>query len=291
MGEGTSITLMGDLSKPATALIEKIADATGALLQPWQIKRVAKAEAEAAKTKALADIEITDIQRRAMYRLMQEETLKQKNIEEITQKSFQDINDDAKPESIENDWISNFFDKCKFVSDDEMQNVWAQILAGEANHPGTFSKRTIELMSQLDKSDAELFRNLCSYCWMFGNSITALIFKHDDEIYTNLGINFSTLSHLEDIGLIKFASLAGFARKGFDKYMQVFYYGTPITIEFRNDDNNSIDIGQVMLTKIGEELAPISKPSPQNDFFDYIIQKWHNNGFVLSMPINTQSRR
>jgi hypothetical protein len=46
MGEGSSLINLGDLSKPATVLIEKISDAVGALYKPRQIKRLAQAEAE-----------------------------------------------------------------------------------------------------------------------------------------------------------------------------------------------------------------------------------------------------
>jgi hypothetical protein len=38
----------------------------------------------------------------------------------------------------------------------EMQNLWAQVLAGEANSPGTYSKRTVNFLSSLDKKDAAL---------------------------------------------------------------------------------------------------------------------------------------
>ena len=34
---------------------------------------------------------------------------------------------------MEEDWIANFFDKCRIVSDSEMQSLWARVLAGEAN--------------------------------------------------------------------------------------------------------------------------------------------------------------
>jgi hypothetical protein len=46
MSDGNSIINLGDLTKPATTLIEKISDAVGVLYQPRQIKRLAKAESE-----------------------------------------------------------------------------------------------------------------------------------------------------------------------------------------------------------------------------------------------------
>ena len=52
---------IGDLTKPATVLIEKISDAIGTLYLPRHIKRMAAAEAEADKIRALAQIEISEI--------------------------------------------------------------------------------------------------------------------------------------------------------------------------------------------------------------------------------------
>jgi hypothetical protein len=42
-----SLINLSELSKPATVLIEKISDALGGVFKPFQIVRVAKAEAEA----------------------------------------------------------------------------------------------------------------------------------------------------------------------------------------------------------------------------------------------------
>ena len=52
---------------------------------------------------------------------------------------------DSKPENVEDDWLTHFFDKSCLISDKGMQNIWANILAGESNQPGSFSKRTADL--------------------------------------------------------------------------------------------------------------------------------------------------
>ena len=83
MSEGGAIVNFGDLTKPATVLIEKISDAIGVVFEPRHIKRIAAAEAEAAKIRAIAEIEISDIQQRALVRMIQEEGKKQQNIENM----------------------------------------------------------------------------------------------------------------------------------------------------------------------------------------------------------------
>jgi len=35
-----------------------------------------------------------------------------------------------------------------------------------------------------------------------------------------------------------------------------------------------------MLTKIGQELAPICGSSPEPDFFEYICDKWKKEGYI-----------
>ena len=108
---------------------------------PYQIKRIAKAEAEASIIKAQAEIEITDLHRRAMHRFIEEEATRQQNIEDITSKALPQLTNEANPDSMEDDWITNFFDKCRIISDKEMQNLWSRVLAGEANSPGSYSKK------------------------------------------------------------------------------------------------------------------------------------------------------
>ena len=49
MAEGSSVVNFGDISKPATVLIEKISGAVGVLYEPRRIKKKAEAEAEADK--------------------------------------------------------------------------------------------------------------------------------------------------------------------------------------------------------------------------------------------------
>ena len=78
-------------------------------------------------------------------------------MEDITAKAIPHLNEEAKPDAMEDDWVANFFDKGRIVSNPEMQSLWARVLAGEANIPSTYSKRTVNLLSDLDKSEAELF--------------------------------------------------------------------------------------------------------------------------------------
>ena len=264
---------LGDLTKPATVLIEKISDAVGGVFKPYQIVRVAKAEAEADRIRAESQIQITDLHRRAMHRFLEEEAKRQSNIEDITRKALPLLEEKSAPQNVEDDWITNFFDKCRIVSDDDMQRLWSRILAGEANRPGAFSKRTVNLLADLDKDDAELFTRLCGFVWQIGN-IVPLVFDVQSEVYNRHGINFNSLGHLESLGLIQFNNIAGFQRLKLPKNITVFYYGKPAELTFPKDADNALELGEVLLTRAGHELAPVCASTPVGGFFDYVYDRW-----------------
>jgi len=277
-GENPIISL-GELSKPATVLIEKISNAVGGLFRPYQIIRTAKAEAEAERIRAEAQIQISDLQRRAFYRWLDEEARKQGNIEDITRLALPEVKEESQPEKIEDDWIANFFDKCRLISDSEMQQLWSKVLAGEANAPGTYSKRTVNFLSSLDKADAALFTELCTFVWVVGNVIP-LVLNVQGEVYSRHGITFDSLSHLDSIGLIRFDSLAGLFETELPKRLSTNYYGQRVDLEFQNESGNRLEIGHALLTRIGGQLAPICGSKPDQAFFDYVVNCWKQRGYI-----------
>ena len=277
---GGSLINIGDLVEPAKVLIEKISSAIGWYAAPYQVKRMAKAEVEAEKIRLLAQIEISETQKRGLDRLIQVEGVKQDNIEKITAKTIVDLKENARPAEMENDWIANFFDKCSGVSDEEMQTLWARILANEANKPGTYSKRTVNSLSSMDKNEAYLFTTLCRFGWSIGN-ITPLIYDLDNDIYAKHDLNFVGLNHLDSIGLISFNNLAGYVQQSLPKKFKSFYFDSSVQIELPEDAEFTIELGSVLLTKMGLELAPICGATPIEGFVDYVISQWVKRGYLI----------
>jgi hypothetical protein len=271
---------IGELSKPATVLIEKISDAIGGIFKPYQIVRVAKAEEEAERIRAESQIQISDLQRRALHRFLEEEAKKQKNIEEITRQTLPQLNNNSNPEQIENDWIINFFDRCRLISDSQMQSLWSRVLAGEANFPGTYSKRTVNLLSSMDKTDAQKFTDICTFAWIISGDIYLLIYDFDDEIYKKKGIDFPLLSHLDSIGLIHLSSFVNYNITDLPKTVSVSYYKTPIILEFPAETENVLDIGHAVFTKVGLELYQICGSQPDAEFREYVMTDWKKQGYI-----------
>ncbi|MFC2038965.1 DUF2806 domain-containing protein [Chloroflexota bacterium] len=283
MTDGFSlIKLDGELAKTATALINKISDAVGGLYKPYQIRRVAKAEADADLIKEQAHIEINDLQRRAFNRLVSEEAHKQNNIESITAKAIPQLTSSSNPDGMDNDWIMNFFDKCRVVSDDEMQLLWAKVLASEANSPGTYSKRLIISMGSLDKSEAQLFEKLCSFSILCDGMIQPYIVDLENSLYKHQEITFKALIHLDSIGLINFDALIGYKETELPQHIVIDNCGNSFRADFNKPENNEITIGVAVFTPIGAELSTVCSPKPIEGFLDYLKQNLVSQGLVIT---------
>jgi hypothetical protein len=211
-----SLIDLSNMSQPVTTLIEKVSDAVGGIFKPLQMRRIADAEKSVSVIRAEADEAVRLIKARSevaatsmdrgIYRLLTTEAKRQENIEEIVYRATGLLNKDSRPQEMENDWITHVFDQCKDVSDSDMQSLWARIVAGEANLKGSFSKRTINMISMLDKADAVLFTNFCKTVWMIGGP-TAIVTDVTNDIYVKNNINFNIVKHLSDIGLIRFETI------------------------------------------------------------------------------------
>lgn len=279
--DGTSIVNLGDLTKPATVLIEKISDAIGVLYEPRKIRKKAEAEAEAEKIKAIATIELTEIQQRAMTRLINQEAIKQENIENITAQAVNLLPAHADSEGLDKDWIAHFFSKCELVSDQEMQSLWANLLSSEATAPGTYSKRTIDLIATMDKNDAELFTKLAQFCWVIAEP-TPLIWDYESQIYTHHGITFSGLKHLDAIGLISFDSNNGYLRNGLGKHVDISYFDNRTIANFTQESDNKIILGKVILTQAGKQLFSICGAEKNQKFYEYSADEIKKQGITLT---------
>jgi hypothetical protein len=269
---GTVLNIEG-YSKPADILIGKISDAVGELLIPYQIMKVAAAESDTALFKDQTKTVLTDLYRRAMHRFIEEEAQRQQNMEQITLKALQQLDEEADPNSMEKDWLINFFERSRLISDEEMQALLARVLSEEANSPGTFSKRTVNYLCDLDKVDAENFQALCSFGWFVGE-FTPLVFDVKAEVYRNHGVTYDTLSRLERIGLIRFRNYSGYMLADLPKTVIVAYCSQPLVLTLEKEKKNRLYLGNVRLTPIGNEIATICYARRVDGFEDYVKEIW-----------------
>jgi len=151
-----------------------------------------------------------------------------------------------------------------------------------SNYPGSFSKRTIDLASTLDKNDADLFTTLCGFVWVCGDP-SPLVFDIQELSDFNARMNFASLQHLDSIGLIKLQPLGGFARKKVPKTYKVYYYEKPLFLQMPSDDNQ-LETGIAILTAAGAQLARICGSQPHVSYYESIIKRWIDLGYAPYEP-------
>ena len=280
MTDGNSLLNLGDLSKPVNTFIEKVASAIGVLYEPLRIIRKAKAEAKAEEILELNKLNIDDLKKRTINRLINEEAIKQDNMEKIIEKTIPQITNNAKAEDIDNDWVVNFFEKSKLVSNEDMQILWSKILAGETNNPGSFSRLTLKIISELEKKDADLFTSICACTFVIGQPRIIIFFAKNKSIYEKNNIDFMNLNHLETMGLIKFDNLSGFKQLELPMRFNISYFGFPINMQLK-EGTNELNIGNVMLTQAGQQLISICGAMPNSILKDIAEENWKKDGVII----------
>ena len=165
-------------------LVDVVNTAMGKWFEPFHIRRMAKARAYEIETIGNALREYSDIPvvydagkirldtkdfdefiKRTNQRLVYQELVKQSNLESVIDKAYKMLEreNSVTDDPVDQDWILRFFNSVQDVSSEEMQTLWAKILAGEVKRPSTYSIRTLETLRNINKDEALLFQRICNY--------------------------------------------------------------------------------------------------------------------------------
>jgi hypothetical protein len=249
------------ISAPITKLVEVVAKGCGVLYEPTRIVREAKANAKADLILADTNIRVDEIKRRAAARLVYTEIARQENIEAIVDKAARQLPSEVDPEPVDQDWSRLFFSAAQDVSDDEVQEMWARILAGEVAIPGSFSRRAIEALRVMNKHEASLLSALTTVTCLNGG--WEMYFRASSVDYAmkrELGA-FDWERCLIDIGILDSKLIAKRALEvdGFE-----FVFGEARLVlnrynpapDYHNDDVNRV-LHWRTYTPVGHELARV----------------------------------
>ena len=274
---------------------KKLADAVGGFMQlpqnvfehivgPERIIAIGKAKAEVAVVEAKAKSEIDVIKAEAADYLRTHEMRKAVHRRAIlaeAQKALPPPDQTVSDEVVSEDFIHQFFDEFDGISDPEVHKIVGRLLANEVVHPGSFPRRTMRVLKDLESSNFAVFSSLCRFNWNFGFPVP-VIFETSDEIYKKNGINFSQLSELETLGLISFGQIAGYEKQEMPT-LSHFTYDDHLVEFWLKEGVTKLALGMVLLTDSGRRLAPLTCSTPVPDFLEYAIGKWQNDGHQIKI--------
>jgi hypothetical protein len=259
------------LSEPISKLIGAVQSAIGVLYEPTQTRRKAKADADASLIKMKADLAIRDLAARAEGRVKAKELRRQQNIESILEKAAQFLPETVSNEKVDEDWTVQFFESCQDVGNEELQSLWAKLLAGEVAQPGLYSLRTLHIVKLLRKEDAELFTKFCSFVWQDKDkpdyyshlyTVDTLNLLHRKELVAG------SITHLESMGLISLGPISYV----FDENasISVLYFGQEHI--FKRALLRSSGIKIYFLTQSGNELVSICGAERDEEYRTCLIE-------------------
>lgn len=250
-------------SKALKKLIDSISKAFGTLYKPRAIKNEADAKAYEIEVLAQAKAKALKIEgdaRFALYdrvqdRLMNQEIRRQNSIDNVVEIAANEIKDEqmVSQEAVDEDWIRRFFDYAQDVSREEMQMLWGKILAGEVKKPGSFSIRTLEILRNVTKDEADIFLAfgklaLCTYTSGFVLNPT------DEFLDAEMSIPFNYKLVMDEAGLMLSDNIV--FEFNFPEHRNIF----PLTIGdsiliVKNDSRLSVNpLPVIKFTQSGREL-------------------------------------
>ncbi|WP_289658321.1 DUF2806 domain-containing protein [Flavobacterium panacagri] len=253
--------------KPIEKLIEVISQGIGTLYRPRAIRKEADAEAyklvvlEKAKAKAAAEKSLVEFEMLGVMeqKILYREQKKQLNLEKIIEIAAEQINQDSQvnSEKVDFDWTTRFFNLAEDISNEQMQELWGKILSGEVKKPGSFSLRTLELLKNISKNEAEIFTKFVQLNVRHSRGhFIPYIDQNTFEEYFN--ISYSEILLMYEIGLLSSGPNIGlhFPALEFPSLMLYEFGTTGIQVTTAAHDRpNSVAI--LSLTQIGLELAAL----------------------------------
>ena len=284
--------------KPIEKLLDVVGNALGALCAPWQIKRVAKAEAEADRIKAIesAKTEALLTENAERYnalssieqRIIHKEEKRQRNIEKVIGVAAQTIEDElhVSSEPVNPDWTTRFFDIIQDISDDEMQDLWGRILAGEVNHPNSYSLRTLEALRNITREEAQLFEELSKYVLYDG---TYFIYRGSESIEgrSNVDISYEDVARLIEIGFIRSGSMIvrNYYNKTSEAFVHHLIYANKVAFIEQPAQSLPITIPIYSLTEVGRELYNLITIKSDYSYFDYVLHEIKQNAKNVNIKL------
>ncbi|WP_394210971.1 DUF2806 domain-containing protein [Enterovibrio calviensis] len=278
---------LGGFGKAANTLVEKVSNAIGEVYRPRLIVREAEANAKARLIEARCVNEVSDIQSRAITRLVHQEERKQRNYESIVKKTIEILPDEAQPENIDDDWVSYFFERCSSVSDIDIQFIWANLLSGESQNSGFYSKRTIDFISMMSKQEAKKLTELSQFFIQVHNSEYLFVDDINKNSFHGTSLKYVDFIHMESIGLISIG--LGFNAIDLPKEFSIKYHNHTIDMDLPAanetiDTRYTLEIGSVVLTPLGEEVITLCKTESNEMFFTSLLSKLTKDGLVKTTP-------
>lgn len=262
------------LDAPAKA-VTKLLEVAELLIAPVATRRQAKAEAFRIETITRAEIEAAELRERAQMSAEARMLRQQINKERILrlaaeeQKALPD-SPDSKP--LDKDWVIKFALFSQDVGDEEVQRLWAKLLAGEISQPGRFSVRLLSMLSMMTHEEARQFALFCKFVWHSADGDYAYQLhsaQTERFLFQRYHIEPAFYSVFKEIGLIEDSDTSAVV-------LSKFPPGPPLDVQYGSRrfrlscDYDSIGVRVRLLTAAGRQLCGLCTAGIDEEYLNLI---------------------
>lgn len=276
------------ISSVLKAALEKLGNAIGIVYNDTDYKIRKEAEKKYIN-RIMNDDSLDEVVKLALVSNHKQIFKEARNRDDIIGIALSKLLDEAKPEKVNDDWISYFFDNAKNISDDNIQIVWGNILANEFNSPGTVPKTLIHILSVISSDEAKDFNILCRYHVMIDGEYNILYPENKD---LKEMLSFIQITELVKLGLVSYRPDTGFIRI-LEEYHNTYEFemlGKRYILKstFSNAGRICFKIGDVLLTRDGQALCNAIHPIPAENLVDIIKNYYEDDPYYELSEISTQ---
>ncbi|KKO44486.1 hypothetical protein WG68_15645 [Arsukibacterium ikkense] len=115
----------------------------------------AKHQQLAARSGAPEPVAELSLAQRVNRRLQMQRERQQQNLEKIMALALEYCPERVSAQEVDPDWFAQYCELVLDISNDNMQQLWAKILAGEIATPGRFSLKTLQTLQQMSHKEAQ----------------------------------------------------------------------------------------------------------------------------------------
>lgn len=219
------------------------------------------------------------IEKRVEERINFQEVKKQINIENVTAHAAEELKNEGPitDEPVDEDWTTRFFRIAEEVSNEEMQALWGKILAGEIKQPKTYSLRTLELIRNLSKREADTFMKVANFAIKSGSKNYLFKGKNDKQFSEKYNIHYNDIALLTEIGLLQPGTFVNYQFITQPKDDQrAFSSGNIVIVVNVKANTPTIKMPVNVFTNAGNELLKLIKPNPPFDYLTYFANSIKN---------------
>lgn len=301
---------LAGISEPLKRLIEVVAEGIGGVSKPiltrknadakaYEIKTIAGAITESQQSLGPVKYETEAItidstlnglpeapfEKRLTSRLSYLESKRQANTERITQYASAEFDgtEDIGEEKPDSDWTSRFFRIAEDITTEEMQVLWGKVLSGEIKRPGSYSLRTLEILKNMTKKEAEVFIKTSKAVVTKGDRVFIPKTDRENFLSDHYGVSFLDRVLLEEIGLLSPTDAAYTIGQADEDDHDIFECGSTLIMLTRPEGTPKQKISVKLFTETGKQLKKLLDLSPADpEYIEKFAALYQIPGVVVS---------